>query len=103
MFGDAGVGSVNEERLQVGDVVIDALGDASVWPMYRDVLRMAFLEAVPFLIGEDVEVERVELRQVALGDPLGGLVLPEGRCRLRLNWSDAHHHGCEGRGGKHGA
>jgi hypothetical protein len=37
---------------------------ASVRPMHENVVRGGFVEAYPFLIGEEVEVHVIELRQV---------------------------------------
>jgi hypothetical protein len=43
--------------------------------VHDDIWRMALLEPVPILLGENIEVERIELGELVLRDALGGLVL----------------------------
>src|SRR2546422_8445452 len=52
-------GGVDEERLQVLDVLVDSSGLMAVGPGDDDVLGVALLQPVPFLVAEDVEVEHV--------------------------------------------
>src|SRR5260370_29669807 len=54
---DARVGRVDEHRFQVLDVLLDAPGLMAVGPMDDDVLRVALVQAGPFLGGEDGAVE----------------------------------------------
>ena len=71
MLFDPGVGGVGEQRLQIVDVALDAVGDVAVGPVDGDVLAVALGQTIPFLVGEDVEVEGVEGGQVGRGDGLG--------------------------------
>ena len=57
---DGDVRGKDEQRLQVLDVPVDALGLMTIGPGHDDVCGMALLESIPFLIAEDIEVERVE-------------------------------------------
>src|SRR5882762_3859535 len=54
------VGGKDEQRLQVLDVPFDALGLMPVGPCHHDVRGVTFIEAIPFLIAEHVEIEGVE-------------------------------------------
>src|SRR6267154_2830458 len=63
---DLDVGREDEQRLQILNVLFDALGFMAVGPCHDNIRSMAFLEAVPFLIAEDVEIERVEYLEIFL-------------------------------------
>jgi len=76
---DRDVGCEDEERLQVLDVLGYALGLVAVGPGDDDVFRVAFVQPVPLLVAEDVEVEHVEDLEVALDR--GCLALRCGRRR----------------------
>ena len=65
-------------NLQIVDVALDAVGDVAVGPVDGDVLAVALGQTIPFLVGEDVEVEGVEGGQVGRGDGLGLTVAFEG-------------------------
>src|SRR5437867_10352436 len=58
------VWGVDEEGFQILDVLVDPFGFMAVWPGDDDVLCVALLESVPFLIAKDVEVEHVERLEV---------------------------------------
>src|SRR6185369_1500426 len=64
------------------DVLVDALGLMAVGPSDDDVLRMAFMQALPFLVAEHVEVQRVEDLEVALDSGRLALVLRGGGGRI---------------------
>lgn len=61
---DRKVGHRNEHSFQVLDVLFDAMRVVTVRPGYGDVCGMALLQAIPFLIAEHIEVERVEFVQM---------------------------------------
>jgi hypothetical protein len=65
--------AVDEHRLQIGGVPVDTVGDVTVRAVHRHVLGVTLFQAIPLLVGEDVEVERVELGNVRLGDLLSRL------------------------------
>src|SRR6266849_6185697 len=69
---DLDVGRVDEHRLQVLDVFLNALGLVSVGPGNDDVVRMALRQPVPLLVAEDIEVEHVEDLQVLLDGAYSG-------------------------------
>ena len=73
---DFEVGRKDEQRLQVLDVPFDALSLVPVGPCHDDIRGVTFLEAIPFLIAEHVEIERVEYLEVFLH---GGILLFVGR------------------------
>jgi hypothetical protein len=58
-------------------VPVDAVSDVSIWPVHGDVRGVALLQAIPLLVGEYVEVERVELGNVRLGDLFRGFIAGE--------------------------
>src|SRR5438445_13098124 len=56
----------DEEGLEVLDVFVDTFGLVSVGPGHDDVFRVAFVQPVPLLVAEDVEVQGVEDLEVLL-------------------------------------
>ena len=56
----------HEQRLQVINVLFDAFRLMSVGPRHDDIRGVTFLEPIPFLIAEHIEIERVEYLKVFL-------------------------------------
>jgi hypothetical protein len=68
VFLDARIRRIDEHGFQIGDVPIDAVRDVTVRPVNGDVLGVTLLQAIPLLVGEHIELERVELGNMRLGD-----------------------------------
>ncbi len=63
---DGDVGRVNEHGFEIFDVFLNALGLMTVWPGYDDVFGVALAQSFPLLVGEDVEVQRVDAKAVTM-------------------------------------
>src|SRR2546430_13394945 len=97
---DRDVRRKDEEGLEVLDVLVDALGLVAVGPGDDDVFRVAFVQPVPLLVAEDVEVQGVEDLEVLLDGRRLLLVSRGRRCgglRRRLpEGNGGGSGGCEG-------
>src|SRR5262249_61822268 len=87
MLLDGDIGSKDEQRFQVLNVLFNALGFMAVGPGDNDILGMALFQSIPFLVAEHIEVEGVECLEVAFGSSglrLVGRGRRGGRFRRRL-------------------
>src|SRR5438105_29269 len=74
---NASVGRKDEHRLQLLNVRGETLSCVSVRVVYEDIFGMALGEPLPFLIGVNVEIQRVESCEVLAADSLGLFVSSE--------------------------
>src|SRR5947207_9322202 len=72
---DARVGREDEHWFQLFDMFLEALGRVTVGIMDQDVRRMALAEPIPFLMGVNVEVQRIEFDEMIVGDPFRLFIL----------------------------
>jgi len=67
MLLDGDIGSKDEQRFQVLNVLFNAFGFMAVGPGDNDVLGMALFQSIPFLVAEQIEVE--DLNDVSMVKP----------------------------------
>jgi hypothetical protein len=55
-------------------MLIDAVGLVSIRPVNYDIVRVAFLQPVSLLMGENIEIELIKSAKMRVGNTLGFFV-----------------------------
>src|SRR5713226_7252503 len=85
---------VYEERLQILNVLVDAVGLVAIGPSNNDVLSVRLTETIPLLVAEHVEVKDIERSQMSL-DFWRLLLWCRRRCRSVLCADGCHERSCQ--------